>query len=348
MKKRPPKRLRVTLVGASSLAAMHARCIRAYGAEIAAVVDPDIMAARRLASSLGSCRVFDQVEACLQGVQSDMVHICEADRWSEIAAIALSKEANVLVEPPVIERVHEIQRLLEKAAAEELRLGACFRHRYLPGFRGLLSAREKLGDPRQIAVSWCLSDSDVEIPDRQRLIAALPEIMNLLDRLLGPEIEMIGWRIHWLDSGLLHLVGDWQTCLVRITIDCLGRPLRKTLRYMGTRGSWELDLLSGLGFPEVGGPGIWARTTVPLRTGWLRARRYVKETTRLIASQPDPGLRAAIHDFYHSLGQDTEHDWSREFLLPAQWLERLEAQGALSPVTPASSNNPSAYSDQHG
>lgn len=140
----------VCLVGAGSIAGVHAEALRAIpGLRLAAVVDPDLEAARRLAAAFGA-PAHGSVEEALQAGPVDAAHVLvPPDRHHDVARTLLAAGRPVLVEKPLAASTAECAALLAAAAESGATLGVNQNFVFHPAFarlRRLVESRA-LGRP---------------------------------------------------------------------------------------------------------------------------------------------------------------------------------------------------------
>lgn len=115
----------VCLVGAGSIAAVHAEALRSLpGCRLAVVVDRDLGAARRLAADFAVPQVFPSVEDALRKGGIDAAHVLvPPDAHHAVALQLLRAGTSVLVEKPLAVSSSECAELLAAAAAAGLTVG---------------------------------------------------------------------------------------------------------------------------------------------------------------------------------------------------------------------------------
>jgi predicted dehydrogenase/nucleoside-diphosphate-sugar epimerase len=143
----------VCLVGAGNIAATHARVLqRMRDVRVAAVVDPDVAAARRLIDSLGAGEVHDTVASALRaGLQLDAAHVMVPPHIHRDAALPLLEVGcSVLLEKPLGVSREECDELLEAARKSRATLGVNQNFVFHPAFVRLRRALAEgtYGKPR--------------------------------------------------------------------------------------------------------------------------------------------------------------------------------------------------------
>lgn len=126
----------VCLVGAGNIAATHAKVLQAMpGVRIAAVVDPDLAAARRLADTLRAGSVHESAAAALQAEQLDTAHVMVPPHIHRDAALPLLEAGcAVLLEKPLGTSRAECDELLAAARRSGAMLGVNQNFVFHPAF----------------------------------------------------------------------------------------------------------------------------------------------------------------------------------------------------------------------
>lgn len=142
----------VLLVGAGNIAATHAKVLEGMkDVRIAAVVDPDLAAARRLADRLGAGGVYDSVGAALRAGPLDAAHVMVPPHVHRDAALPLLEAGcPVLLEKPLGVSRAECDELLDAARRAGVTLGVNQNFVFHPAFAQLRQALEEgaYGRPR--------------------------------------------------------------------------------------------------------------------------------------------------------------------------------------------------------
>src|ERR1700690_2949968 len=117
--------VRAAIVGTGYIADFHARAIRNIkDVELVGVCDANLKSAQAFAATWGVPAVFTTLEAMLNALQLNSLHILvPPDRHHSLTKLALEAGVHVLVEKPLCTSVEEAEELLALAKDKKLRLG---------------------------------------------------------------------------------------------------------------------------------------------------------------------------------------------------------------------------------
>src|SRR3954467_8880380 len=94
--------MRIAIVGAGFIGAVHARAARVAGATLAGVAASTPERSRDAAARLGALRAFDSADELVASDDVDVVHVCTPHHPHEpLAARALAAGKHVIVEKPL-------------------------------------------------------------------------------------------------------------------------------------------------------------------------------------------------------------------------------------------------------
>jgi nucleoside-diphosphate-sugar epimerase/predicted dehydrogenase len=146
---------RVALVGAGYISRVHAEALQEVaGVRLAAVIDPDLAAAERLARGFakgGAPRAFGSVAEALAADAFDRAHVLvPPDLHAKVAGELLAAGKPVLLEKPLATGSAECEGLMGASTAGGAALGVNQNFVYHPAFAALRQAVEarRLGKPR--------------------------------------------------------------------------------------------------------------------------------------------------------------------------------------------------------
>jgi predicted dehydrogenase len=138
----PTGQLRVAIIGAGFIGAVHARSARLAGARIAGVATSTAERSREAAARLGAAQAYDDAEALVTAADVDVVHLCTPNHLhAPLAAAALAAGKHVVCEKPLALDSAEAARLGEAVAGSDRVATVPFVYRYHPM---ALEARAKI------------------------------------------------------------------------------------------------------------------------------------------------------------------------------------------------------------
>jgi predicted dehydrogenase len=139
-------RLRVGIVGAGFIGAVHARSSLLAGGRVTAVAASSQASARAAATKLGAERAFASAQELVASDEVDVVHVCTPNHLHvPLAQAALEAGKHVVCEKPLALDDDGARALAEQAAASGLQAAVPFVYRYYPMVR---EARARLRDGR--------------------------------------------------------------------------------------------------------------------------------------------------------------------------------------------------------
>jgi predicted dehydrogenase len=260
--------VRVGLIGAGWAAAYHLAAWRGLRgrAEVVAIADPDMAAARARAEEYGIEAVYDSAEALLDHITVDAVDIAAPREFhAPIARLAADRGVAILCQKPLAPTLEEAERLVADIG-NRARLMVHENYRFRPHYRLVARWLEqgRVGTVRTVRMSvltsGLLPDSTGQLPAlvRQPMLAGLERMLlmevlihhvDTLRFLLGP-VELLGARLGrtcaairgedraallmtGADGAAITLVGDFMA---------VGEPAAQfdRLEIYGTRGTIAL------------------------------------------------------------------------------------------------------------
>lgn len=260
----------------------HAHAVRAVGAEVVGVVDPDRAAAGRLGPAMGDL-------AAALALAPDIVHVCSpADRHEEHALQALRAGIHVLCEKPVAATPGGVQRLLDAAAKAGVGLTPV--HQF--PFQDWRPLVDELGSVSAIEARIC-SAGTAEQPEALAADIACHGLA-LFAHILGPPSLDGPWSARSLPGGQIHALGGGAVPL-SLSVSLVGRPPRNELTVIGDRATLYADLFHGFGTVDRG-EGTTGKLLRPLRSALLSGgAATLNLARRALRREPAfPGLRALV------------------------------------------------------
>ncbi|MGH2712326.1 MAG: Gfo/Idh/MocA family protein [Thermoleophilaceae bacterium] len=128
--------LRLGIVGAGFIGAVHARSAKLAGGRLVGVAASTQRRSAQAAAALGAERGFDSGEALIQADDVDVVHICTPNHLhAPLAEAALAAGKHVVCEKPLAMDASQAQNLVEAAAGAGRQAAVPFVYRYYPTVR---------------------------------------------------------------------------------------------------------------------------------------------------------------------------------------------------------------------
>ena len=145
---------RVAVIGAGFMGSMHASIFsHAPNCELAAIVDPNVALADRVAAKLGDARVYSTYDELLANERLDLVSICTPDNLHRAPAEAVAKKGiNLFIEKPIASSLVDSEAIVSAAKAAGVKLGVGYLLRFDPRYARAkeLIDEGKIGDPIHI------------------------------------------------------------------------------------------------------------------------------------------------------------------------------------------------------
>lgn len=296
--------LRSLVLGAGLMGRWHARAIRQAGGLLAAVVDADPAAARRLATR-HRCAAESSLAAALARGGVDVVHVCTpSPTHAALVVEAIEAGTHVLVEKPIAPTAAACDRLLDLAASRSLLLCPVLQFVCQRGVGRALGALPGLGPVRHIDFVACSAGAD-GMDDAMRAAVAL-EICHHALALLGrlcPDVEPAGWQVRHDTAGELRAVAAVGGATASILVSMRGRPTRSTCRAVADGGTIHLDFFHGFSVIERLAPTRLGKVARPfVLSGAVAGAAAANLVRRAATREPAyPGLAAFISRFYRAV-----------------------------------------------
>lgn len=308
--------LRAGVVGAGRMGRHHMQAIRRVGGdlvELVAVADPDEAARTAAAAEFGVSAHAD-LDAMLEAVACDVVHICTApSTHAALARRALERGCHVYVEKPVATSGAELDEMLAAARASGRRICAGHQLLYEPPMEGMRRLLPAVGRAAHVESFFSFRTvrrapgGRAPLRADEQLLDILPHPVYLLLEVLhrmspGAPAEIVALEVDVRGTvhGLVRC-GDTTGTLV-VTLE--GRPVESYLRVTGRNGVVHADFVRGT-VQRLIGPGVSGIDKVlnPYRLAWqLLAGTTAALGRRLLRRQRSyPGLAELMSAFYRSI-----------------------------------------------
>ena len=311
------KPIQAGVIGAGLMGYWHAKAIGRAGGRLSAVVDPDLMSARRLAAGYHGAESFSELSQVLDRIRLDVLHICTPPfAHYKIAQLAIEAGLNVMIEKPMTVTAQETEYLLDRASDRGVLI--CPVHQFI-FLDGLLKAKELL--PRIGRVvhmeGTFRSAGGAGLPFEQLdEIAAdiLPHPLSLMQVFLPTGLPKVNWLTVHPGYGEFLAVGEASGASLSVFISMSARPTACSFQIVGTAGTIHIDLFHGFSFIET---GEVSRTRKLMRPFDTAVRRLSAATfnigRRVIRREPAyPGLQRLVGSFYQAIRTGAEPPISPE------------------------------------
>jgi predicted dehydrogenase/nucleoside-diphosphate-sugar epimerase len=355
----PKRPLRVAVIGAGAIADTHLAILRSLaGVELAAVVDPALERAQRLAARHGVPQALAELGP-LAGLHVDVAHVLvPPDQHARVVRQLFELSIGAYVEKPCALSSGEALELERLARERKLALGVHHNNVFHPAFARLLARVRagEIGRVEHVQATWNLPLQQLEAGNFshwmfrsprnivfEQGVHPLSQVHALLGRVQSSQAQALSRRE--LDAGQVF-VERWSLSAVaeRGTAQLFlgfgqGLP-RSTIQVIGSDGALEADLLHDTLVGET--KSAWLEFWNSYRATIERSRALESDARRVLGSwlkftlgigpRRDAwwvGMREAIAAFYAALAQGAALPCDGE--RAAQVLEWCEAAAAPAP-----------------
>lgn len=293
---------RVAIVGAGLMGRWHLDAARHAGAEVVAVVDPDLTRAGQLAGpGIGTFATLADALA----VKPDVVHICTPiESHLDLIRTALASNCHVIAEKPVTLTASDAVPLQGEAAAVGRQVIPVHQFVFQDGVREIIARRDEIGPLRQVEFATCSAGADGTRDGDRDLIAAeiAPHAFALARALLGTAVGELPWHLERADAGEWRFSATTNGCTVTGMISLRARPTFASCRVLGERGSAAADLFQGFAVFEPGTASTRYKVARPiaLSLGTAAASATQLASRALHGEKAYPGLRALCAASYRA------------------------------------------------
>lgn len=318
-----PKSLRVALVGCGRISSYHLAALRNIaGVEIVGVCDLDQQAARTFATTHGIRGCYTDVEAMLQELHPDVVHILTPPgSHLGLARIALKHRAHLYIEKPLASTEADARMILELAHTagvhvcpghsrlfDPVFLEACRRIR-VGQIGRVVSVRAEQGftyeaAARSSVIPWSYSD-DWGIFENlicHPLYLACHFLRN------PGKAQVVGYNVGTVrEAGVeeIRVLIPSESGIGEVSLSLSTAPEVNRLEIVGTRGRVTADwqTLTVLTTRKSGWPSSLARFTSSFSTAFQLGRAGLSTLAGVVTGKVKryQGLRTIIERFYESL-----------------------------------------------
>ena len=295
--------LRAGIAGAGLMARWHADAIKRAGGRLAAVADPRLEAARRLASGHNDARPFSSVEQMLADSHLDVLHVCSPLlTHRSIAELAIDARVHLLVEKPVAPTSGETERLFDLASTRRVLLCPVHQFLFQDGVLKALKLLPTLGRLIHLQATFCSAGGAGQSGADLDAIAAdiLPHPLSLMQVFLPSGLTHVKWETRWPDYGELRASGECGGVSLTIHVSLNSRPTVCSLQIFGVEGTAHLNLFHGYVVMESGEVSRARKIVHPFNLGLRTLGAAVSNLShRLVRWEPAyPGLQRLVSSFY--------------------------------------------------
>ena len=294
--------LRVAIVGAGLMGRYHADAAVQAGGTLAAVADPRVEQARRVARGAVAVASLEDLDS---RVAIDVVHVCAPlAEHAGLAQQAILRGAHLIVEKPVAPDAAATASLLAAAERHGVLLVPVHQFLFQPGVQRVLFDRDRYGALVRCVFEAATAGADLKNLDRDELVAEiLPHPLALFARLSSGELSQVDWVALRPAPGELRALGAVDGTTFEIAISTRGRPTRATLDVVGTAASAHADLYHGYATVERGSLTRTRKVARPFSlAGATVGRAGTNLTKRVLAREVAyPGLRELVRRTYSAI-----------------------------------------------
>ncbi|MBD3868840.1 MAG: Gfo/Idh/MocA family oxidoreductase [Acidobacteria bacterium] len=261
------KHLRVGLIGCGKMGRHHMASIQAAGTgQVVAIADPMVDSTTLEGLASPDVRLYPDATTMLAEVELDVVHIVTPPAThADLAVQALEAGVHVYVEKPFAPTLADAARILETAAARNLK--ACAGHQVVFEKGALKAARilPLLGRVVLARSYFSFRQARRNLTPMEQTLDILPHavypLLAFLDDGSGgqPTAELLGLNVD-PDGEVQAIVGKGGKSGIAM-VSLSGRPVSHTLEVAGTNGCLNADFVSGA-VTRLPGPGASAIAAV--------------------------------------------------------------------------------------
>lgn len=294
----------VAIIGAGLMGAWHLFTARKLGAQIVAVVDPDLAAARALAGRVAGAKALGDMASLMKHHRPFAAHICTPTRHHfDNARELLAAGTHVLVEKPICESVKEARALAMLARDQNVLVCPVHQYAFQPGVERAMGWLAELGAVRRIHFAICSSGADHLPADRRGAIIAeiLPHPISILQRLVPERLtHQLEWCISSDSAGEYFAHASQGGLMLSISISLNARPTCFLTCIEADGGAVEIDGFHGFATLAHGGSSRVTKVLAPFeRSSKTLTAATLNLARRLVQREPAyPGLRTLMRRFY--------------------------------------------------
>lgn len=321
--------LTVAIVGAGLMGRWHARYAVRAGAEVAAIVDRDAAALRRLAVRYPAAISFPDLSALLAAPLPDVAHVCTATGTHvEIAERLLARGVHVLVEKPLATSANETERLLQIADTHAALACPVYQFPFQRGFERAQKHLAAMGRAIRAEITICSTGADRLGGDGDALVReVLPHPPSILAALFpDARADLATWHATRSGDGEFAAYGRFGTVEASVCISAHARPPRCEARLLCSGGTLLLDFFHGYVAVEPDRSGRYGKIIQPFAATASQSLAAAGNLAyRLFEREPAyPGLRRLIAAFHAAIRSGAPSPVKRETIAGvAHWCDHV-------------------------
>lgn len=298
----------------------HARYAARNGAQVIAIVDPDLAAANRLRANFPAAAAFADLATMLAGVKPDVVHICTPTHThAELVTAALERRVHVMSEKPIAADAKQTHHLLDIADASGMVLCPVYQFPFQYGFRKAQHWLRSHGPPLRIDLTICSAGAARLGPraDEQLVREILPHPMSVLCMLAGQDVvDYSRWAIASASEGEFFACGRVDAIEASICVSTRARPPRAEARVLCASGTLQLDFFHGYSTVQEARGGRVGKIMLPFDAAIGQSAGAARNLLRrALAGEPAyPGLASLIAAFFAAATQKGPPPFSRTLI----------------------------------
>lgn len=297
---------RAIIVGAGLMGRYHARAAAAAGALIAAIVDPDQNAAKRLASRFKSAPSFDDLAHAVEAVEADTVHICTpAGTHVQLCELAANAGLYALVEKPLSATASETKTVLDRFANAGRFVCPTHQYAFQRSVGSAVAEFPRLGTLRRIAFDICSAGAEPSGMDLDALVGEiLPHPLAMVQKFIpSADLSAIEWTCLRTSPGEWQIHAPVEGVALTLSMSMSGRPTRFMTEITADRGAIELDNFHDFLVSLSGGVSRAQKIAAPfIRDGlglYAAGKNLISRALR--SELAYPGLTTLVDAFYKAV-----------------------------------------------
>lgn len=297
--------LNAAIIGAGPMGRWHLAAARAAGANVVAIVDPDLSAAALLAKRAPGAKVMPDLSD-LDSLSVRVAHVCCAtEKHPEVAVAVLEKGIAALIEKPIAPDAATTRVILDVAERNGALVCPVHQYAFQNGVRLAEATLPRMGKVRRMQLDFCSAGSDSGKVSPEALIdEILPHPLSILQH-LRPDLPIseLSWSVLAPEAGEFLASAFYGELIVSIYVSASARPPRVATQISCDRGTIEIDGFHGYAAILPGKVSRLAKLAFP----FSRAVRHLGSASANLVARflrgefAYPGLLQLTRDFYSAI-----------------------------------------------